>query len=104
MRKPIALLLIMAVIVAIAYVTKPSDEKCIAEAKNQFRQHMLNGAASALAGKVNPSLFSYTLEKAFAESLVVKDKFLYKEIDQQKANNTVRIGWAAFGTVQVSLQ
>ena len=103
MRRAIALVLIMVVIVLIAYFTKPTEQQCIQEAKGQY-QKVLNNAAQSVPGNISKELLKSTLQKAFEESLHVKDRLVYQEIYLQKDDDQTNIGWGAFGIVQVNLK
>ena len=104
MQRPVALLLIMLVIATMAYFTKPSDNQCIEKAKQEFQNVMLGNVYVANPQRINRSLLNETLTKAFMESLRVQDRFLYKEINRQRGNKKVRIGWGAFGYVSVDVK
>lgn len=103
MRRAIALVLIMVVIVLMAYFTKPTEQQCIQEAKGQY-QKVLNNAAQSVPGNISKELLKSTMQKAFEESLQVKDHLVYQEIYLQKDDDKTNIGWGAFGIVQVNLK
>ncbi|MEI6947723.1 hypothetical protein V9K67_11060 [Paraflavisolibacter sp. H34] len=100
MRKPIALALIATVLAVVAYVTKPSEEKCREEAAKDFAQKAAT-TADALPPNINPGVWQQAAEKAFMESVQVEDHFLFRSIYRQSGPEKKRIGWAALGKVQV---
>lgn len=102
MRRAIALVLIMTVIVLIAYFTKPSEQQCIKEATEQY-QKVVSNAAQTVPGNISKELLQTTMQKAFEESLHVKDNMVYQQIYLQKDEGKSNIGWGAFGIVQVKL-
>jgi 2-C-methyl-D-erythritol 4-phosphate cytidylyltransferase len=101
MRKAFALALIASILAVIAYLTKPSDEVCVTKAKEEFKETKL--PAVSTPQKINTQLLAEALEKNFLSSLVIEDNFLYKEIYQDKGAKT-KIGWGAFGWVNVELK
>ena len=103
MRRAFALVIITIVIIGVAYVTKPSEEACLREARMQYEK-TVNGLAQTLPATVNKEVFSETLEKAFEQSLEVEDKLVYQAIYQQKGGSKKRIGWGAFGKVSVEIE
>ncbi len=104
MRRSFALLIIMVVIVLIAYVTKPSNETCLTEARKQYKESVINKLSLNLPANINEKLLSETLQKSFEQSLSVQDKVVYKDILQQKGNVKVSIGWGAFGIASVDIK
>ena len=53
---------------------------------------------------MDKNLFAESLEKNFVEKLEVSDQFLYRNIYEKAGSTTNKIGWAAFGLVQVDLK
>ena len=104
MRRSFALLLIMVIVVLSAYVTKPSDEKCITEAKSLYRKNITSKIDQGIPSTINKQLFTETLEKVFAQTLKVQDRIVYKEIYQQRGALKADIGWGAFGIVSVDVK
>lgn len=103
MRRAIALVVIMTVIVLIAHFTKPSKEQCIKEATAQY-QKVVSNAVQTLPGNISKELLQATMQKAFKESLQVKDNIVYQQIYLQKDGERNTIGWGAFGMVQINLK
>lgn len=103
MRRAIALVLIMTIVVLIAYFTKPSEEQCIKVATQQYEQ-VVNNAAQTVPGNISKELLEATMLKAFEESLQVKDYIVYRQLYLQKDEDKNNIGWGAFGIVQVDLE
>lgn len=101
MRKAIALAFIATCLAVMAYMMKPSDEACLTKAREEFRADKLPTVTTPQ--KVNVQLLAETLETNFMESLTIEDKFLYKEIYLDKGTK-VKIGWGAFGWVNVDIQ
>ncbi len=101
MRKAFALAIIATVLAITAYLTKPSDEVCLTKAIEEYKETKLPTVSTPQ--KVNTQLLAEALEKSFQSSLVIKDRFLYKEIYQEKGTKT-RIGWGAFGWVNVDIK
>ncbi len=104
MKRPIALVIIMMVILLTAYFTKPTDVRCFAEAKAQYEKQVLSSLEKNLPPTVDRTLFAITFKNAFAKSLRVQDKIIYKAIYQQKANHLYSIGWGGLGMVNVTIK
>ena len=103
MRKALALSIIVSVLAVAAYFFKPSEEACVKKAREKFRSKISYTIESA-PKEVDKNLFAETLEKNFLEKLEVSDQFLYRNIYERKGSETKKIGWAAFGLVQVDLK
>jgi len=104
MRKALALALIATVLAVMAYITKPSDELCVLKAKEAFKETKLPTITTpATSQKINTQLLAETMEKNFEESLLIEDRFLYKNIYLVKGTKT-RIGWGGFGWVNVEIK
>jgi hypothetical protein len=101
MRKALALALIATSLAIMAHLTMPSDEQCRQEAEKEFKEIKL--PAVITAQKINTQLLAETLESSFMESLVIEDRFLFKEIYLNKGTRT-QIGWGAFGWVNIDLK
>jgi hypothetical protein len=101
MRKAFALALIATSLAIMAHLTKPSDEACFTKAKEEFKEKKLPNVSTPQ--KVNTQLLAEALETNFMESLVIEDRVLYKEIYLDKGTKT-KIGWGAFGWVNVDLK
>jgi hypothetical protein len=104
MKKALATSLIFTFLMVLAYVTKPSKEKCLREAMETYRLTKLDRIASNLPSSINTDLFQETAEKAFSQSLQVNDRFVYREIYQVDNTSKTRIGWGVFGWVKVDLK
>lgn len=104
MRKAFALALILTVLAAIAYFTKPSEEACIKKAQQEFEEKKLSYTGQTLPAGINPEVFKETAEKNFLESLQVSDRFILREISTLSGSKKERIGWAAFGYVSVTIK
>ncbi|MCU7547735.1 hypothetical protein OCK74_01355 [Chitinophagaceae bacterium LB-8] len=101
MRKALALALIATSLAIMAHLTMPSNEACLNKARKEFKENKLPTVTTAQ--KVNTQLLAETLETNFMESLVIEDRFLYKEIFLDKGTRT-SIGWGAFGWVNINLK
>lgn len=102
MRKALALSILVTILAFTAYLLKPSEEACVNKALEAYKQRISYTVDSA-PKELNKAVFAKLLEKNFLQKLVVADKFLYKEIYQKKAGVRNKIGWAAFGLVQVTI-
>ena len=101
MRKAFSLAIIATILAIMAYLTKPSDETCIAKAIKEYKETKFPMVSTPQ--KINTRLLTETLQKNFISSLVIEDRLLYKEIYQVKGSKT-RIGWGVFGWVTVDLK
>jgi len=104
MKKALATSIIFTFLMVLAYLTKPSKEKCLQEAMETYRLKKLDYAAKTLPSNIKTGLFQETAEKAFLESIGVNDRFIYKDIYQTDNPSKTRIGWGAFGWVKVELR
>lgn len=88
-------ILIVMLVSAAAYFTKPSDEECKLEGRKAAKEYILEdnpGSRFALVDRF--------AERASENFVTVEDKFLYKTIlfkDKQ-------IGWAAFGMLNIKMK
>lgn len=103
MRKALTLSIIITIIGVALYFFKPSEEECIKKAQEEF-QDKITYAIEASPKEIDKNLMAETLEKNFLESLEVKDKFLFRDIYQTTGGKKSKIGWAAFGWVNVALK
>ena len=103
MRKALALSIIVSILAVAAYFSKPSEEACVKKASEKFRSKISYTIESA-PKEVDKNLFAEALEKSFLEKLEVSDQFLYRKIYERAGSTTKKIGWAAFGLVQVDLK
>lgn len=101
MRKAIALAFIATCLAIMAYMMKPTDEVCLTKAREEFRENKLPTLTTTQ--EVNRQLLTETLEANFMESLKIEDKFLYKDIYLDKGTR-MKIGWGAFGWVNVEIK
>ena len=103
MRKAFALSLIVTILGLIAYFLKPSEEACFKKARDEY-QKKIAYTVDIAPKELNKTVFAKLLEKSFLQKLEVADKFLYRDIYQKKAGVKDKIGWAAFGFVQVTIK
>ena len=103
MRKALALSIIVSILALAGYFTKPSEEACFQKATEEFRKK-ISYTVEAAPKEIDKNIFAQTLEKSFLQKLQVADKFLYRAIYQRGVNGTNRIGWAAFGWVNVNVK
>ena len=103
MRKALALAFIVTILGASAYLFKPSEEACIKKARQEF-QKKISYTIDSAPKELDKNVFAQLLEKSFLQGLVVNDKFLYRNIYQQKAGKKEKIGWGAFGWVTVDIK
>ncbi len=104
MKKAFAVALIFTFLMLLAYLTKPTKEKCLEEAMDTYRLTRLDYATKTLPSNINTDLFQETAEKAFSESLQVEDRFVYMAIYQTANNSKRRIGWGVFDWVKVEIK
>lgn len=104
MRKALALSVIITILAVIAYFTKPSEEACVAKAKDEFVERKIVYTAATMPEGIDPKVFVETSEKSFLQSLQIEDKFLYNAIYQVNGNAKKKIGWAAFGWINVDVK
>ena len=102
MKKALTLALIVTALGAAAYFLKPSEEKCVAKAKEAFQEKVSYTVDSA-PKEIDKTIFVKLLEKNFLQKLEVQDRFFYRDIYQKKAGQKTKIGWAAFGWVNVNV-
>jgi hypothetical protein len=103
MRKALSLSFIVCIIALAAFLSKPTEEACIKKATEKFRSRISYTVEKA-PKEIDKNLFAETLEKKFLQELEVADKFLYRDIYQNVKTTKNKIGWAAFGFVQVNLK
>lgn len=102
MRKAFALSFIVTILGLIAYFLKPSEEACVKKAREEY-QKKISYTVEIAPKELNKTVFAKLLEKNFLQKLEVADKFLYRDIYQKRAGVKDKIGWAAFGFVQVTI-
>jgi hypothetical protein len=103
MRKALSVSIIVSVLALAAYFSKPSESKCIKKATEEFRSKIFY-TVEAAPKSVDKTLFAETLEKSFMKGLEISDKYLYREIIQNSGNRKNKIGWGAFGWVNVEIK
>ena len=103
MRKALSLSFIVCIIALAAYLSKPTEEACIKKATEKFKSTILYTIEKS-PKEIDKNIFAETLEKNFLNDLEVADKFLYRDIYQKASTVKNKIGWAAFGFVQVNLK
>ena len=103
MRKALALSFIVTILGLAAYLLKPSEEECVKKARNEY-QKKIAYTVDIAPKELNKTVFAQLLEKNFLQKLEIADKFLYRDIYQKKAGVKDKIGWAAFGFVQVTIK
>ena len=99
----IVLFALAAVVGLIAYLLKPSEEACVKKARDEY-QKKIAYTVDIAPKELDKTIFAKLLEKNFLQKLEVADKFLYRDIYQKKAGVKDKIGWAAFGFVQVTIK
>ena len=104
MKKALTVSLIFTFLAIVAYLSKPSEAKCLSEAKQTYEKEKLSYTTQALPANINPEVLRQAAEKAFVETLEINDRFLYRDILQTKGDTKTKIGWAAFGWVQVAFK
>jgi hypothetical protein len=104
MRKAVTLSLLLTALAVLSYFTKPSDEACMVEAIQSFREKKLAYTAETLPPNIDKVVFKQVVEQKFVESIKVVDRFVYKEILQVGGEKSDRIGWGAFGRVTIQLK
>ncbi len=103
MRKALALSLIITVLGLAAYIFKPSEEVCIQKTQEEFRKK-ITYTIQASPKEVDKNLFAQSLEKNFLQALEVKDKLFYRDIFRTAGGQRIKIGWGAFGSVNVEIK
>ena len=103
MKKALALSLIVSILALTAYLTKPTEEACFKKTIAEFRKKIFYTVEDA-PGNIEKSVFAQTLEKSFLQKIQVADKFLYRDIYQRGVDGRSRIGWAAFGWINVDVK
>ena len=103
MRKALALSFIVTILGLAAYFLKPSEEACVKKARDEY-QKKIAYTVDIAPKELNKTVFAQLLEKNFLQKLEIADKFLYRDIYQKKAGVKDKIGWAAFGFVQVTIK
>jgi hypothetical protein len=104
MRKALALSVIVTVLAVVSYMAKPSEAACFAEIKKEFQTVKLDYTLETLPSGIDRDVFAQTAEKAFLETVEIKDQFVYRAIYQGTGDNHRRIGWGAFGVVRVDVK
>jgi hypothetical protein len=104
MRKALALSVIVTVLAVVSYMAKPSEAACLAEIKKEFQTVKLDYTLETLPSGIDRDVFAQTAEKAFLETVEIKDQFVYRAIYQGNGDNHRRIGWGAFGVVRVDVK
>lgn len=103
MKKALTLSIVVSMLALAAFFTKPTEEACFKKATEEFRKKIFYTVEDA-PGNIEKSVFAQTLEKSFLQKIQVADKFLYRDIYQRGINGKNKIGWAAFGWVNVDLK
>jgi len=103
MKKALTLSIIVSLFAIAAYLFKPSQKDCISKASQEFRNKIAYTIEMTPAG-VDKSLLAQTLEKNFLQELQVVDHFLYRNIFQNSGSRKNKIGWAAFGWINVEIK
>ena len=103
MRKAFALSFIVTLLGLMAYFLKPSEEACIQKAMDEY-QKKISYTVDIAPQEINKTVFAKLLEKSFLQKLEVADKFFYRDIYQKREGIRDKIGWAAFGFVQVTIK
>jgi hypothetical protein len=103
MRKAFSVSIIVSILALGAYFSKPSESKCLNNAKEEFR-NKISYTVDAAPKSIDKTLFAETLEKNFLQGLEISDKYLYREIIQNSGSRKNKIGWGAFGWVNVDIK
>lgn len=103
MKKALSLSIIASALAFLAWLTKPTEEACFKKATEKFRQSIYYTVESA-PKEIEKNIFAQMLEKTFLQKIQVADKFLYRDIYQRGVDGKTKIGWAAFGWVNVELK
>ena len=103
MRKALALSIIVTILGLTAYFLKPSEEACVEKARDEYRKK-ISYTVDIAPKELDKTVFAKLLEKNFLQKLEITDKFLYRDIYLKKAGVKNKIGWAAFGFVQVTIK
>ena len=103
MKKILSVAIIMFALALAAYFTKPSEEACFKKATQEFREKIFYTVESA-PKEIEKNVFAQMLEKSFLQKIQVADKFLYRDIYQRGVDGKDKIGWAAFGWVNVAVK
>ncbi|MGI8951948.1 MAG: hypothetical protein ACR2FN_10235 [Chitinophagaceae bacterium] len=96
MKAFISIVILLLVVAAIFIFTKPSDDDCKAKAKTIVDAVVL----SKTPGYQNP--MDAQQGTAAPESILVKDKVLYKEVDYVGKGDVKTIGYAYLGSFHAS--
>ena len=88
------ILIALAIILLVAFITKPSDETCRQKAVESLR-----GKTIAKTGEND--LMQKMIDLATEKGLYTRDKGLYKTIHFKFGKSDKKIGWAAFGMVNI---
>jgi hypothetical protein len=103
MRKALTVSIIITFVAVVAYISKPTETRCLQEVRKVYKTQGLSYTTQALPPNINPEVLRQTAEKAFMETVEIKDRYLFRDILQLKGNTNTKIGWAAFGWVQVGI-
>lgn len=85
----------LTIIAVVAYYTKPSDEKCLQQAKVEVRSQ-ISGDFSK-----NNSVVNNVLDNVVERAVRIEDKIFYKSISYAFGGSRRQIGWGAFGMVNI---
>ena len=95
MRTILKVIIGLLVLVLIAFVTKPSDEKCKEKASVEVEQKLKKEVNS------ESNFVNRIIEVASTNKVWVEDKVLYKEINFTFKGKTKKIGYGVFGMVNI---
>jgi hypothetical protein len=87
------LIIILLIIAAVFYFTKPTDAECRAKVKPTIDARAL----SITPGYDNP-MDESTAGKAAADAVRVRDKFFWKEVEYTSKGEVKTVGYAYLGT------
>ena len=86
-------LITFAVVLFLAWLTKPSDESC--------RRHAAAALKKKTTARGSDDLMQKMIELAAEKGILIEDKVFYKTINFRFGKSNKRIGWAAFGMVNI---
>jgi hypothetical protein len=92
MRAFVTIIIILFVAAAIFFFTKPGDQECISQGKQVADAQTL----AKTPGYENP--MDETNGQTPSESIIVKDNFLWKEVDYTVKGEIKPIGYAYLGS------
>jgi hypothetical protein len=87
------LVIILLVIAAVFFFTKPTDAECIANAKPT-----VNATALSITPGYDNPMDEGPTGKTAPEALHVKDKFFWKEVEYTVKGETKTVGYAYLGS------